>query len=63
MGRLVVFLKDHTAEMHGEERQREKEGNRHIRVHILCLTTLLGQVGLAIWGPCFPWDTMLSMAL
>lgn len=32
-GRLVVFLKDHTAEMHREERQREK-GNRHVHVHI-----------------------------
>ena len=39
VGRLAGFLKNHTAEMHREKRQGEKEGNRHVHVCILCLTT------------------------
>ena len=39
VGRLVGFLRDLPAEMHGEKGQGEKEDKHHVHVHILCLTT------------------------
>lgn len=39
VGRLAGFLKNHTAEMHREKRQGEKEGSNHVHVRLLCLTT------------------------